>query len=1053
MLGIKKECTGCMACMNICPVGAIVQEKDEYGFVMPKIDMSKCIDCNKCESVCILTKTQTHFVDELGKVDSQTIYPVAAYSMYNLDEEIVEKSSSGGAFYTLANEVVKQGGVVFGSYYDIEKKSAYLTDTDSINLEKLLTSKYVESYIGDGFNNVKTKLEEARRVLFCGTPCQCAGLKAFLGKEYDNLLTVDFTCGAVTAQEPLADYIGTLEDRYGAKANKLNFRDKKYGWGQYCMAIDFSNGRKYRKTAMSDPYFFCFLRSSMQRLSCHGCRFSNRHVSDIVLADFWKCDHFDVDSNDRRGISLVLCMNEKGRRAIEDVSGLVHMEELKVEEASYNLKYRECPNSKLEEIEQDQMWAKKYGVKELRNRLLSGKMRMHYAMRQYVMDRPELAKKYNKLVGNGQIISVKKKCSQINSIEDIIELMKEENVKVISFDVFDTLITRPVGCPSDLFELLDKYYKELDKSVISFKKLREEAENVLRRKITNKEIEVEDIILDDIYKVLVDTFGMSGKIAEKMKLFETELELRLSIRREAGYRLYEAAKETGKKIIIVSDMYLPSSCMSEMLEKNGYSNWDDMYVSGERGLRKLTGNLYKYVINDLDVDASSVLHIGDNKNSDYELAIKEGIKAAWLPGAGYVYGQYGCSKQVRKICADLTNWEAAERSVGISAMRQLSAIKYFDDPFRTFEKESDYNGDPYFVGYGALGMELLALVNWIIERANRDGVDNVIFMARDGYLPMRAYEILAKYKELPKALYLPVSRLAVFPAMITTPMDLYDLPIDLNYQTPDKLLSQLEFCIKDCSKEEIVLLLNKKGFENLNEHFTKDTYVKFINLIITNLYDEAKHNKAKEHIAEFMLSSNKAQITGNSALFDMGYSGRIPAAIIHATGVKPKVYFFHSDSREHFRYQKCEGMDIQCFLDFNPYMEDSIREYSYLEPAASCIGYDENLEPVYDMGPAKGYVENVRLMQAGALDFIKDYMKYFGEFSNEAAFRYHDAAMPFEAFIRYCSEYDRAIYDKVLIDDELWGGRRDIDLKELMEIRLRKIPEYAKEKNDERSFV
>ncbi|MGN0437283.1 MAG: Coenzyme F420 hydrogenase/dehydrogenase, beta subunit C-terminal domain [Lachnospiraceae bacterium] len=404
MLDIKKECTGCMACLNVCPVGAITEKIDENGFVMPSIDMDKCIHCGKCDKVCIINHDKSHFVEQPGIADYESIYPKEAYSMFHLDEEVVRKSSSGGAFYTLAKAVIENGGIVFGCFYDVKNKTAYLTDTDHIALEKLLTSKYVESYIGKGFCEVLKNLNMGRRVLFCASPCQCAGLRAYLGEEYDNLLLVDFTCGAVTSQKVLANYLESLEEKYKSEVVGLNFRDKKYGWGQYCMAIDFANGKKYRKTAMKDPYFFCFLRSSMQRLSCHGCRFANRHVSDIVLADFWKCNQFDVETNDKKGISLVLAMTQKGENAISDISDNVHMETLDLEKAAYNIVYRECPNEKLEEIKEDQSFAMKYGVNSLRKKLLSPKQRLYYSVRQYVMDRPWLSQRCKKLVGDGQIM-------------------------------------------------------------------------------------------------------------------------------------------------------------------------------------------------------------------------------------------------------------------------------------------------------------------------------------------------------------------------------------------------------------------------------------------------------------------------------------------------------------------------------------------------------------------------------------------------------------------------------------------------------------------------
>ena len=394
MLNIKKECTGCMACVNGCAVGAIKIVKNEYGFVMPKVDTDICINCGRCEALC-----------PINSEDGERTKPLSACSMYHKDPEVVRMSSSGGVFYALAKSVVESGGVAYGCYYDIEEKKAYLTDTDNVSVEALLTSKYVESYIGeDGFRSIESNVKDGRKVLFCGTPCQAAGLRSYMGRNYDNLLIVDFACGGVTAQKYLSDYLEKLEEEYGSSVVRMSFRDKYYGWGQNCFTVEFENGELYRKTAMADPFFFCFLRSSMQRLSCHGCKFSADHRSDICISDFWKCDHFDIDRNGRRGLSLVLELTEKGQRELETIKSKMHVDSLPVEEASYNLKERVCPESKLEEIYRDMALASKYGVTALRDSLLTDTEIEQYDIRQHIMDDEDERKLHPEIVGNGQIM-------------------------------------------------------------------------------------------------------------------------------------------------------------------------------------------------------------------------------------------------------------------------------------------------------------------------------------------------------------------------------------------------------------------------------------------------------------------------------------------------------------------------------------------------------------------------------------------------------------------------------------------------------------------------
>ena len=459
MLEIKKECTGCMACVNGCPIGAINIKKDEFGFAMPEIDIEACVDCGQCELVCPINGLPEGREKEeailSGKWKSEP-KPIAAWSMFHMDEKVVEKSSSGGAFYALAEAVLEGGmsgnhtvksqndydistvcgrtaqndehkvcdnsdqsidadivcdktshqtGIVFGCMYDISSRSAYLTDTDHVSLDSLLTSKYVESYISeDGLRRIKSEVETGRQVLFCGTPCQAAGLRSFLGRDYDNLLIVDFACGGVAAQPYLSDYISSLEAEHGSQVIRISFRDKHYGWGQYCFLAEFEDGSIYRKTAMSDPYFFSFLRSSMQRLSCHGCHFSDAHRSDICLSDFWRCDFFDVERNDRRGLSMALAFTEKGQRALEELKNVMHMDMLPLDGASYHLKSRFCPESKLEEIYRDMGIAINSGVKVLRESLLSEEELESYERRQQIMDDENERHLHPEIVGNGQIV-------------------------------------------------------------------------------------------------------------------------------------------------------------------------------------------------------------------------------------------------------------------------------------------------------------------------------------------------------------------------------------------------------------------------------------------------------------------------------------------------------------------------------------------------------------------------------------------------------------------------------------------------------------------------
>ncbi len=629
-----------------------------------------------------------------------------------------------------------------------------------------------------------------------------------------------------------------------------------------------------------------------------------------------------------------------------------------------------------------------------------------------------------------------------HSLDDIINEFNNEEIKVISFDIFDTLLLRPTRTENDKFGLLDKIFYEMNGAGVSFVKVRKMAERILRRRIISGEIQKEDICINEIYEVMENELRIASEVTGKMMQKELELEGELCFQRESGRKLYDAALSSGKKVIFTSDMYLRYEDIEELLEKNGYTGYDRLFVSSNTETRKMTGNLYRTVLSELGISEGELLHIGDNKKADIEIPESMGIKTAWLPSTMECFLSYGCGHHAETVSRDLTDWQKASNEPGLSIMLQMAANKYFDDPFRAFDPESDYNIDPYFAGYAALGIETYALVRWLIESARRDSVDKLLFLSRDGYLPLEIYNIIRKFKtELPEADYVHVSRIAVLPYIIRKPEDLYDLPVDITYQTPEKILKILEFCSLPDPEKRMNYTSGDRLYKQGNT-FNEDSFIQFISDFIDNVYSAEKHEESRKRISDYMVK--KAGITDSTAVFDMGYSGRISAAIKEASGKDIKVYFFHTDGGQCFRSEMQQDMKINTFLDFSPYMEASLREYAYLEPSASCIGYDEKLEPVFDSGPAEGYARSSSEMQRGALDFVRDFMRIFGCYDKEVGFRFHNAALPFEAFLRHTSEADMKIFENIHIDDELWGGRRDINLLYLMKTRLLKLPEYAK---------
>ena len=270
------KCSNCGACYNVCP-GSAISVKSDCLFYTVEVDKDKCIDFGICRKVCPVNSPQS----------KQNV--ISSYGGHSIDADIVKNSSSGGAFYELANVVLADNGVVYAAAYSDDYRKVTFKSTDEVPLEALMKSKYVESYIGLSFQKIKTELDTGREVMFCGAPCQVAGLKKYLGKGYQNLLTCDFSCGGMPSHTMYKEYLSHIEKKLKSPIASVDFRPKVYGWQLHTVKITAKNGKKYIKPAIQDPYFHSFVISHVStRDYCHQCEFAENHYSDIILADFWK---------------------------------------------------------------------------------------------------------------------------------------------------------------------------------------------------------------------------------------------------------------------------------------------------------------------------------------------------------------------------------------------------------------------------------------------------------------------------------------------------------------------------------------------------------------------------------------------------------------------------------------------------------------------------------------------------------------------------------------------------------------------------------------------
>ena len=309
----KKDCCGCNACGDVCSHNAIVFKTDMEGFWYPEVDKEKCTDCGLCEAVCPIIN-----VKDLKKNDLEQ--PVC-YAAKHKNLEVVFDSTSGGLFSALAEKMYRDGGYVGGAIYDDNLEVKHYISNQKSDLPALRSSKYVESDLSGFYKEVKRLLKNGEKVLVCGCPCQMAALRAFLKKDYDNLLIADFICRGINSPLVGEKFGESLGKKYGSKLVWVKSKNKELGWRNLTAKYRFADGQNIYVTKDESLFTRGYLHTNaFCRPSCYDCRFKGfPRISDITLADFWGIEHVNPSMDDNLGTSLVLVNSEKGRAYYEAI--------------------------------------------------------------------------------------------------------------------------------------------------------------------------------------------------------------------------------------------------------------------------------------------------------------------------------------------------------------------------------------------------------------------------------------------------------------------------------------------------------------------------------------------------------------------------------------------------------------------------------------------------------------------------------------------------------------------------------------------------------------
>lgn len=305
------KCTGCYACVNACHFKCISMQEDKYGELHPVVDETRCTHCNLCMKSCP------------NNVDLDFNSPLSCYASWITDTQKRKICASGGIGTVLSEFAIKQkGGVVFGSRYD-EQFTPIITYTEALEeLEYFKGSRYVQSVVGnDTLIEVRDFLKSGRFVLFIGTPCQIAGLKSFLRKDYDNLVTVDLICHGVCPTEYFKEEVAYICGRKKIKKlTDVRFRgnDRK----NYCLSFWTGKSRcVYNKPAYTQYYFAGFLLGVSLRENCYQCRYARpERISDVTIGDFIGLGKEIPFNYSKRNVSSVTLNTSKGEAFYQEVS-------------------------------------------------------------------------------------------------------------------------------------------------------------------------------------------------------------------------------------------------------------------------------------------------------------------------------------------------------------------------------------------------------------------------------------------------------------------------------------------------------------------------------------------------------------------------------------------------------------------------------------------------------------------------------------------------------------------------------------------------------------
>ena len=316
-----KWCCGCTSCASACPTDAITMQPNDEGFLMPYVDKTKCIGCGKCDRSCPHLNTS----EDMSDFSLKSFEGKPSYLYFSILDER-KNSASGGFVYDAMRAAINNNGVICGCVWDDKMKAVHIVSDKKEDLQRMQSSKYVQSDLTGCYPEVRKALKNHRKVVFCGTPCQTAGLKHYLGKtDTENLISICLICHGVASPLAWKKWAAVIEKKYNGKLVNVNMRDKSYegystSYSKYTLRSVLNESTRYvgMPTYLADPYIFLFTDDLYLRKSCNRCQYkADQNGADIIVGDFYE----STPSAGNLGCSCIMAMTEKGRQFVKTLDG------------------------------------------------------------------------------------------------------------------------------------------------------------------------------------------------------------------------------------------------------------------------------------------------------------------------------------------------------------------------------------------------------------------------------------------------------------------------------------------------------------------------------------------------------------------------------------------------------------------------------------------------------------------------------------------------------------------------------------------------------------